>query len=182
METADVKPDLDRQADRPITDILTRVHDRGDRLVVGREGEALAVIQPATAPEGPTLHQLADVLADVPWPDRAFFDESVAIRAEMNVSVEPSAWFSPPLGRPGRRRHADRSRRPADRRDRPRPRPRRIHREHSGVPARARSCRGPTELAGLSRMSSIGRRSVGRLARRAVLTGRCGHLRSRRMV
>lgn len=77
-----------------LPDILARVHEGGERFVVEREGAALAVIQPATALDGPTLHQLADLLAGVPWPDPEYFDELEAIHAEMNGPVEPPAWPS----------------------------------------------------------------------------------------
>jgi hypothetical protein len=76
-----------------LPDILVRVVERGERFVVERDGVALAVIQPP-AQSGPTLHELPALLADVTWPDADFFNELEALRAELNVPVEPPQWPS----------------------------------------------------------------------------------------
>ena len=77
-----------------LPDILARVYKDGERFVIERDGVELAVLQPSGPKPGPTLHELPAVLAGVPWPDSEFFDELEAIRAEMNVPVEPPEWPS----------------------------------------------------------------------------------------
>ena len=77
-----------------LPDILTRVFEHGERFVVERDGVDLAVIEPPGAKAGPTLHDLPALLADVPWPDPEYFEELDAIRAEMNLPVEPPEWPS----------------------------------------------------------------------------------------
>jgi antitoxin (DNA-binding transcriptional repressor) of toxin-antitoxin stability system len=77
-----------------LPDILIRVFERGERFVVERDGVEVAVIVPPAVNPGPTLHQLPALLADVAWPDPDFFNELEAIRAEMNVPVEPPQWPS----------------------------------------------------------------------------------------
>jgi hypothetical protein len=71
-----------------LPDILGRVAERGEQFIVERDGVALATIQPPVEPSGPTLHELAVLLADVPRPDAESFDDLEAIHAAMNVPFD----------------------------------------------------------------------------------------------
>lgn len=77
-----------------LPDILHRASTLGERFIVEQDGVNLVVIQSVRSPERPTLHQLPTLLADVPWPDSAFFSDLASIHDEMNVPVEPPQWPS----------------------------------------------------------------------------------------
>jgi hypothetical protein len=77
-----------------LSDILARVVEHGERIVVERDGVEVAVIQPPTVRPAPTLHQFSAMLAGLEWPDHEFFSDLEAIHAELNTPVEPPEWPS----------------------------------------------------------------------------------------
>lgn len=76
-----------------LSDILGRVAAEREQFVVEHHGVVVAVIQPP-ASFTPTLHQLATLLHDVPWPDSEYFDEIAAARRDINVPLDPPTWPS----------------------------------------------------------------------------------------
>jgi prevent-host-death family protein len=63
-----------------LSDILNRVHYRGERFTVARNGEPIAVLGPADAPSRVTLRDLAAQIGDIPLPDAGFADDVEAMR------------------------------------------------------------------------------------------------------
>lgn len=66
---------------RSLSDVLNRVHYRGERFVVERNGERVAEIVPAAAEPGITLREFLSRLDDIPWPDSDYFKELAELRA-----------------------------------------------------------------------------------------------------
>ncbi len=75
---------------RNLSTVLNRVHYRGERFRVARNGETVAVLGPAT-PGGITLRELASQIGDLPLPGDDFADDLAAIRRGL-PSEEPPAW------------------------------------------------------------------------------------------
>ena len=77
---------VDELAER-LPDILERVRDRGEHIVVERDGVPLATLAPPAPPEvGPaqSFRELAARLADLSWPDDEFANDVEAAQADMN--------------------------------------------------------------------------------------------------
>ncbi len=76
---------------RRLSDVLSRVHYRGERFVVERGGEAVAVVEPPQEAVRPiSLRELAERLQGV-RPDERFADDLEAIQAEQGLA-EPPVW------------------------------------------------------------------------------------------
>lgn len=76
---------------RRLSDVLSRVHYRGERFSVVRGGEVVAVLEPAEgAVRSITLRELTERLRQIRADDR-FADDLEAIQAEQPVA-EPPTW------------------------------------------------------------------------------------------
>ncbi len=76
---------------KSLSDVLNRVRYRGERFMVARNGEPIAMLGPAGAAQGITLRELAAQMGDVPLPDAGFGDDVNAMRQTL-VGQEPPAW------------------------------------------------------------------------------------------
>jgi antitoxin (DNA-binding transcriptional repressor) of toxin-antitoxin stability system len=63
-----------------LSDIVNRVHYRGERFTLVCNGEPIAVLGPADVPSRVTLRELAAQLGDIPLPDAGFADDVEAVR------------------------------------------------------------------------------------------------------
>ncbi len=76
---------------RRLSDVLSRARYRGERFVVERGGETVAILEPPTGAVRPiTLRELAERLRNM-RPDEGFADDLEAIQAEQSVP-EPPSW------------------------------------------------------------------------------------------
>jgi antitoxin (DNA-binding transcriptional repressor) of toxin-antitoxin stability system len=76
---------------RRLSDVLSRTHYKGERFVVERGGETVAIVEPPSgATRSITLRKLAERLRDM-RPDYRFAEDLEAIQAEQSKS-EPPAW------------------------------------------------------------------------------------------
>ena len=66
---------------RSLSDILNRVHYRGESFVIERNGRPVARLGPAEPQEGPTLRELVDVLERFPALDKDFADDLEAVQS-----------------------------------------------------------------------------------------------------
>lgn len=66
---------------RRTSDILNRVHYRGERFVVERNGENIAALEPVGVKPGVTLGELIERLKDLPRPDDGFAEDLEAVLA-----------------------------------------------------------------------------------------------------
>ena len=77
------------EAVRRFSDILNRVIQRREEFVVQRGGDPVCRIIPA-GPSGFTLTELSELLATIPKPDPAFWDEVEALtRTQPSVPKSP---------------------------------------------------------------------------------------------
>ena len=60
------------EAARTFSDLLNRIRYRGDEFVIERGGEPICRMVPATTSSNLTMRQLADLLRDLPVPDRGY--------------------------------------------------------------------------------------------------------------
>jgi prevent-host-death family protein len=76
---------------RRLSDVLSRARYRGERFIVERGGEPVAVLEPPTrVVRSITLRELADRLRTI-RPDDAFADDLEAVQAEQ-PAAEPPRW------------------------------------------------------------------------------------------
>ena len=74
---------------RHLSDVLSRAHYRGERFVVERGGETVAILEPPTAAvHAITLRELTERLRNI-RPDERFADDLEAIQAEQSVAESP---------------------------------------------------------------------------------------------
>ncbi len=76
-----------------LSDVLNRVRYRGERFMVARNGEPVAIIGPAAVPTRITLRELAAQIGDLPLPDEGFADDIDTMRRSL-APEEPPAWPS----------------------------------------------------------------------------------------
>ena len=76
-----------------LSDVLSRVRYRGERFVIERNGEPVALLEPAGARPGITLRELATQLSGFALPGDGFADDLEAIQASQQP-VEPPEWPS----------------------------------------------------------------------------------------
>jgi prevent-host-death family protein len=80
---------------RRLSDILSRVRYRGERFVVERNGEPVAVLVPlgseAAPPVAPTLREVVDRLGSLQLPGEGYAADLAATRAP-SPTPEPPAW------------------------------------------------------------------------------------------
>lgn len=75
---------------RTFSDLLNRIHYRGEEFVVERGGEAVCRMTPATAPVRLTLRELAALLRQGPAPDAKFASEvRKAVKAQGRLPRSP---------------------------------------------------------------------------------------------
>lgn len=78
-----------------LPDILERVRDRGESVVVERDGEPLVTIVPPAAGRAKTWRELVERLAALSRPDDRFADDLELAQVIMNrTPAEPPAWPS----------------------------------------------------------------------------------------
>lgn len=65
-----------------LSDVLTRVKDRGERFVIQRDGETIATITAASKPSGITVAELVARIGNLPIPDDDFADDLERIQAD----------------------------------------------------------------------------------------------------
>jgi prevent-host-death family protein len=74
-----------------LSDVLSRVRYRGERFVIERNGEPVALLEPAGAQRGITLGELIAQIGDLWPPGDGFSDDLEAIQASQQP-VEPPEW------------------------------------------------------------------------------------------
>jgi antitoxin (DNA-binding transcriptional repressor) of toxin-antitoxin stability system len=76
-----------------LPDIILRVHEGGERIVVERDGTPLVTISPLEPGPARSFDELAARLAHVPWPDDEFADDLEAAQTEMNrAPLQAPEW------------------------------------------------------------------------------------------
>ena len=60
------------EAARTFSDLLNRIRYRGEEFLVERGGEPICRMVPATTSRNLTMRQLADILRELPAPDRGY--------------------------------------------------------------------------------------------------------------
>jgi len=78
----------DAELARDLADILSRVHDRGERFVVVRDGEPVATLAPSESPPGITVAELIARTGDLGMPGDGFADDLEWVQAH-----QPKAEF-----------------------------------------------------------------------------------------
>lgn len=78
---------------RGLSDVLNRIHYQGERFTVERNGEAIAVLEPAGPPAHYTLGDFLRLLDALPRVDDDFATDLEAIQAAQGAE-EPPAWPS----------------------------------------------------------------------------------------
>jgi prevent-host-death family protein len=82
---------------RRLSDVLNRVRYRGERFVVERNGEPVAVLapaRPAAPPAPPTLRELVARLGDLALPGDGYAADLEAAQLAGQTAPEPPAWPS----------------------------------------------------------------------------------------
>jgi antitoxin (DNA-binding transcriptional repressor) of toxin-antitoxin stability system len=74
---------------RNLSDILNRVHYKGEHFVVKRNGELVAEIRPARPKPGITVRELIERIGDLYMPGDGFADDLEAIHAAQGVAEFP---------------------------------------------------------------------------------------------
>ena len=80
---------------RRLSDVLDRVRHRGERFVVERNGEPVAVLappEPEAPPASPTLRELAARLGGLALPGEGYAAGLEAAQAAGRPAPEPPAW------------------------------------------------------------------------------------------
>ena len=80
---------------RRLSDVLNRVRYRGERFVVERNGEPVAVLappEPEAPPASPTLRELASHLGGLELPGKGYAADLEAAQAAGRPAPEPPAW------------------------------------------------------------------------------------------
>ncbi|MCL4466576.1 MAG: type II toxin-antitoxin system Phd/YefM family antitoxin [Chloroflexi bacterium] len=76
-----------------LSDILNRVRYRGERFVVERNGEPVAVLTPSVPTPGITLREVVIKLGDIPLPGDGFAEDLEAVQASQPRAEVPK-WRS----------------------------------------------------------------------------------------
>jgi antitoxin (DNA-binding transcriptional repressor) of toxin-antitoxin stability system len=72
-----------------LADVLDRIHDRGERFIIERNGELVATLAPPIPRSSVTLREIADQLADLSLPGDGFADDLEAIQSSQPKSGLP---------------------------------------------------------------------------------------------
>lgn len=65
-----------------LSDILSHARYKGERFIIQRNGDAVAVLGPPDVPSPVSLREIADRLSDIELPDKEYFDELEKIQTE----------------------------------------------------------------------------------------------------
>lgn len=76
---------------RSLSDILSRVHYRGERFIIERNGDPVASLGPPGPPAGPTARELMRRLKDLSMPGDGFADDPEDIQSSQ-PPVPPPPW------------------------------------------------------------------------------------------
>ncbi len=76
-----------------LSDILNRVRYRGERFIIERNGEQVAVLAPSGPTKGITLREVANRLGDIALPGDGFAEDLEAVQASQPRAVKPT-WHS----------------------------------------------------------------------------------------
>ena len=79
------------QLAKGLSDVLNRVKYRGERFVIQRNGETVAVIAPANTRPGITVSELIARVGDLKLHDAEFADNLEAVQAEQGLA-EITEW------------------------------------------------------------------------------------------
>jgi antitoxin (DNA-binding transcriptional repressor) of toxin-antitoxin stability system len=79
------------EAARSFSDLLSRVHYRGESFLVVRNGEVLAQLAPPPAAPRPRLAEALAAIAALPRPDADFADDLEAIQRDQ-PALDPDPW------------------------------------------------------------------------------------------
>jgi antitoxin (DNA-binding transcriptional repressor) of toxin-antitoxin stability system len=79
------------EAVRTFSDILNRIHYRGEEFIVERAGEPVCRMTPASSPRSLTLRELASLLRDIPKADDAYASD-VRRAARSQGRLPRSPW------------------------------------------------------------------------------------------
>jgi prevent-host-death family protein len=80
---------------RNLSDILNRVRYRGERFLVERNGETVAVLEPAGSTKVFTVADFIEWWHRAPKPDPEFWDDVEKARRLMNEPLaDPPSWDS----------------------------------------------------------------------------------------
>jgi antitoxin (DNA-binding transcriptional repressor) of toxin-antitoxin stability system len=79
------------QLAKGLSDVLNRVKYRGERFVIQRNGETVAVVAPANAKPGITVSELVARVGDLKLPDGDFADNLEAVQVEQGLA-EITEW------------------------------------------------------------------------------------------
>lgn len=77
------------QLAKGLSEVLNRVKYRGERFVVQRNGEIVAVIEPANTKPGITVSEFIARVGDLKMPGDGFADALEAIQAEQGLAEMP---------------------------------------------------------------------------------------------
>ena len=72
-----------------LADVLDRVRGGGERFVVERDGETVAILAPPAPTPGITWGEFVALLRDLPRPDDGFADDLEEIQAAQGVATMP---------------------------------------------------------------------------------------------
>jgi antitoxin (DNA-binding transcriptional repressor) of toxin-antitoxin stability system len=79
------------QLAKSLSDVLNRVKYRGERFVIQRNGETIAVVAPADPRPGITIGELIARVGDLEMPGGGFADNLEAVQAEQGLA-EITEW------------------------------------------------------------------------------------------
>jgi antitoxin (DNA-binding transcriptional repressor) of toxin-antitoxin stability system len=74
-----------------LSDVLDRVKDRGERFVIQRNGEVVAIIEPPSPKLGITARELIAQVGNLRFPGEGFGDDLEAVQAAQ-PPVEMTEW------------------------------------------------------------------------------------------
>lgn len=72
-----------------LVDVLERVKCRGERFLIERDGETVAVLAAVAPPPGITLRELATCLGSLELPGEGFAEDLEAIQASQPKATTP---------------------------------------------------------------------------------------------
>ncbi|MBI4499237.1 MAG: type II toxin-antitoxin system Phd/YefM family antitoxin [Chloroflexi bacterium] len=75
-----------------LADVLDRVKNRGERFIIERDGEPVAMLAPVSPPKSITLGELFALLRTLPPLDDEFAKDVEEIRAMQSDIGEPPSW------------------------------------------------------------------------------------------
>ena len=80
-------------AARSFSDLINRVHYRGEQFVIERGGRAVCRLVPA-GPRRFTLRSMVELLKSAPKPDPGFWDDVEQVQRQQGHEIPRSRWES----------------------------------------------------------------------------------------